>query len=382
MYTDPQIFNPEDTTKRGFIFFNFNGKRYRFYTGKPIGVDCFPNSSKTHKERERLFKHLLREFTKSLVKGWSPESPVAPELKSEPIIEKPSFEEVLGKLVEHINKSSYSKTYKRDLVKISEQFLKFLGEEGKQLALADDIVTSDVERFLQQFSSSGTYYQNKRRNLTVVFSKLVKLGYCKSNPVEDTSKRKAKAVLHQAYTPEQLEVLLPYLRDNYPNLFICALLMYGTLLRPHQEIRLLKRRHFNNDFTRFLLDGNENKSGRIRSLAVPGYVRNALIYSGKDKLKPEHNIFTGADWAYNDCYFSTKWGRIRKKLIESGMLKQNQTLYSFRHSASINVFDKTQDLKLLQQLFDHSSLNTTLIYLRSIGVVQISSSSMPDLKIA
>ncbi|RNI26917.1 tyrosine-type recombinase/integrase [Rufibacter latericius] len=376
MYTDPQLYNPKDGAKRGFISFYFKGKRYRFYNGKAIGIECYPNCNETPKERERLFKHLLREYTRALLNGWTPESSAsinAPEAKTLP----------LGVLFDQLNKnlqdSSYSKTYKRDIISVTKQFSEFLFSENREGVLPHDIASADIERFLQQFSSSGTYYQNKRRNLVAVFSKLVKQGYCSSNPALETSKRKSKAVRHQAYTPAQLALLLSYLKENNPNLYLCALLMYGTLLRPHQEIRLLKRRHFNQDMTQFYLDGYENKSGRIRSLTVPLYVREALIERKVNELEPEQNIFTGSKVAFNDCYFNTKWGRLKPKFLQLGLIQHNQTLYSFRHAASINVFNKTQNLKLLQQLFDHSSLNTSLIYLRSIGVVQVSDSEMPEL---
>ncbi|QMU27699.1 tyrosine-type recombinase/integrase [Adhaeribacter radiodurans] len=376
MYTDPQIHNPKDVAQRSYILFYYNGKRCRYYNGKALNISCFPNNAKTYSERERLLKQLQREYSRALLKGWSPETK---EAESLPKPKQPSFIELLHRVTKEIDNSSYSKTYKRDIRSVAEQFTQFLEKSKRENVLPNQVTSADVERFLQQFSSSGTYYQNKRRTFAALFSKLVNQGYCQSNPVFATTKRKAKAVLHQAYTTEQLSLVLPYLKKHYHNLFLCALLMYGTLLRPHQEIRLLKRKHFDEYFSRFILAGDENKGGRIRSLPVPEFVKQELLNRKIHELLPEQYIFTGNSLPFNDSYFNTVWSRAKVRMLQLELIGPNQTLYSFRHAASVNVFERSQNLKLLQQLLDHSSMTTTLTYLRSIGVIQLENSVMPEL---
>jgi site-specific recombinase XerD len=50
------------------------------------------------------------------------------------------------------------------------------------------------------------------------------------------------------------------------------------------------------------------------------------------------------------------------------LIKNNQTLYSFRHTGAIEIFKHNRDIKLLQGLMGHSNLNTTIIYLRGLKV--------------
>src|SRR5690606_19106882 len=111
-------------------------------------------------------------------------------------------------------------------------------------------------------------YMNKRRALGVLFSVAVTNGYLKSNPVLKCAKQKSKASLHKVYTDKQLRQVLDFLKSEYPNLYLCCLLGYGCLIRPHQEFRLLQRKHFNEDLTEIHLSGAENKSGRIRTVYV------------------------------------------------------------------------------------------------------------------
>ncbi|MNL18762.1 hypothetical protein D3C87_1399200 [compost metagenome] len=83
----------------------------------------------------------------------------------------------------------------------------------------------------------------------------------------------------------------------------------------------------------------------------------------------EFNIFTLDECAFNEDYFKTQWSRAKVEMLKSGLIRKGQTLYSFRHTAAINVYRKTKDLHILQQLLQHSNMIVTLNYLRGLGEV-------------
>jgi integrase len=371
MYSEPQIYNPTELGKRAFVYVYLKGKRHRFYNGSLLGITCNPNYCKTIPSRDRELRRLARELYNALKRGWTPDQHITKNIET-------GMVSLLAELASTIP-ASFSQTYRRDIRKVCEEFTCFLKENGYGTITVNKIETSHIEAFLQRFGSSGTYYMNKRRTLSAAFLRLQKMGLVNTNPVAKTSKRKSKAVLHQAYTGTQLIDVLGYLQEHYPNLHLCALLMYGTLLRPHREIRLLKRRHFDANLSQFTLDGYENKSGRLRSLPVPEYVKEELLVRGVDKLEPEINIFTGLLQPYNESYFNTQWSRAKEKMLQQQLIQPHQTLYSFRHAASVNVFERTQNLRLLQHLLGHSNINTSMTYLRSLGAIQVDNDVMPEL---
>ena len=55
------------------------------------------------------------------------------------------------------------------------------------------------------------------------------------------------------------------------------------------------------------------------------------------------------------------------------------TLYSFRHTGSIKVFEKTGSLLKLQQVMGHSSMTVSLTYLRGLEVKQLDVEDLPEL---
>lgn len=73
-------------------------------------------------------------------------------------------------------------------------------------------------------------------------------------------------------------------------------------------------------------------------------------------------------------YFKTLWGRYKAK---SKLLKQGQTLYSFRHTGGIEIFKRTGSILKLQRAMGHSSLNVSLTYLRGLEVAELKEEDMP-----
>ena len=68
----------------------------------------------------------------------------------------------------------------------------------------------------------------------------------------------------------------------------------------------------------------------------------------------------------------------RKIKKQTALLKQNQTLYSFRHAGAINVFEKTGSLLKLQQVMGHSDMQVSLTYLRGLEVKQLDLEDLPE----
>ncbi|MEQ7800173.1 site-specific integrase [Pedobacter sp. ASV1-7] len=374
MYTQPQISTNGDLNSRSFIYFYYDNKRYKIYNGNKLNLPIFPNHAKTIKQRNTLLKQLQFEFHKALSNNWNPNIVVE---TNENIDTKSCFLQILN---EKLN-SPYSKTYKRDLQKICSQYLEFLKPVLLEREIKD-IPSNTIEQFLNQFKSSGRHYMNKRRMLCIFYSEVVRKGYLEKNPIATTAKQKTKAKLHEIYPEQQLKNVLEFLKEENYNLYLCALITYGCLLRPHQEIRGLKRKHINEDFTQILLSGGENKSGRIRTVFIPPYLQLELKKQLSAVTDMETNIFTlDNQITFNDDYFKTQWSRAKRKMLKQNLVLENQTLYSFRHTAVVNVYRKTKDLQIIQQLLQHSNMIVTLNYLRGLGEISNENliQSMPTL---
>ncbi|GAA4924653.1 tyrosine-type recombinase/integrase [Mucilaginibacter defluvii] len=261
--------------------------------------------------------------------------------------------------------SDLSRKHKDNLRHLYNHFMLFLGDEGREIPIRD-LTTAQIEAFLHRYDSSSTHYMNKRRELSVLFNTAARLIDEKLLTVKRTEPRRIKAKLNLAYEKEQLKPILNFVKANHDNLYLCCLLTYGCFLRPHEEIRLLTKKHFKAGNTEIHLAGDENKGGKVRVVYVPDYVRQELE-PVLDGIKRDDNIFSLCKTPFNEAYFSKQWSRQKKGLLNYGLIYPNQTLYSFRHSAAIDVFRRTKDVYLVQKMMGHSSVTVTLKYLRSLG---------------
>ena len=111
-------------------------------------------------------------------------------------------------------------------------------------------------------------------------------------------------------------------------------------------------------------------------MPVGHYIRPFLAHFATLDALPDTNIFTGADKPYSEDFFKGLWTKYKR---QSKLLEKDQTLYSFRHSGCIRVYEKTGSLVKLQQVLGHSSLQVSLTYLRGLEVQQMGSDDMPSL---
>ena len=328
---------------RYYIDLTLHNKRYRLFSGGLIGSSLSPNSYPTQLRRNAA-KQLAKEVYDYLL------------LNDYSFEKKRSSVEVFDSLIAKKLSEPLSKKYKTELRRLSALIRPDAIRYGA-------ISSATTDNMLLKHTNS-TSFNTQRRHLNALLRHLTDNGY----PVEKSrlKARKQEEVLHKPV--QDLEGVLERIKAFNNNLYLCCLLAYGCLLRPHREIRLLTWGEFSEDLSFIRLSGDRVKNKRNRIVPVPSYVREALHYD-----KPGLNIFSGSITPFNESYFSNLWKRFKKcNEIEKGV-----TLYSFRHTAAINIYTRTGSLSKLQKAMGHSNLNVSLTYLRGLDVAELKEEDMP-----
>ena len=328
-----------------YIDFTLKSKRYRLFNGKRINLNLNPNNypeSQKRQQSEILANKVYHYLTENNY-SFRPKTTV---------IEK--FDLLTKKKLSEPLSLAYKDYLKRIIKKLRTQLV-FSGE------LSQDYLDSIVLRH-----ENNTSFNTTRRHLNVIINYLYEHNF----PIKKSKlkSRKQTEILHKPIV--NIKDLFARVKSYDYDLFICCLLTYGCLLRPHQEIRLLKWEDFSSDLSYICLSGNRVKSRRNRIVPVPNYIKCELKKCGA----PQLNIFSNRQLPYNLSYFSLKWRRF-KKLNKD--LNNNLTLYSFRHSGAINIYKRTGSLSKLQTAMGHSSLNVSLTYLRGLEVAELKEEDMP-----
>jgi hypothetical protein len=332
------------------LVFYYRGKRLRLQNGKTFNINLKPNS---FPESERLAqsKLLAAQIYSKLLAGYNP---LHKAIKNK--LQGLSDLEVLVKAADKKVAQGVSKHYERQLKYTLSSIRKQTAGE-----VSDRVVKKVLEHF-----SNPTSYNTMRRSLQVLFNAASELGW-KKNLLKGIGGRRAKAKLNKPYsnTPALLEEIKAY----NESLYLCCLLTYGCLLRPHREVRELTWGDFSEDLNYIRLSGDRNKSGRNRIVPVPYYVKEVL-----KKTEDHFNIFSGREEPFDPDYFKGLWSRFKKR---SKLLEANQTLYSFRHTGAIDVYKRTGSIEKLKAAMGHNNIMVSLTYLRGLDVAELKEEDMP-----
>ena len=125
--------------------------------------------------------------------------------------------------------------------------------------------------------------------------------------VQSIKLKKPTSTLHKPF--DNINEILEYIKIYNKQLYLCCLMTYGYLLRPHREIREFTWGDFSDDLTYIHL------SGRNRIVPVPSYIRETLARGER-----HHNIFSGKQQPLNEDYFKTLWSHFKRqsKTLEQG----------------------------------------------------------------
>jgi integrase len=341
-----------DQNGKVFISFYINGKRYRLYNGKRIKSQINPNSYPLNK-RISIGNLLAAEVFKYINSGKAFE-----EHRSDDVISgKLSNREYLKKaLVKKMN-GPYSDKYKSMINSVYNTIIDSMK--------GDELSSKQIKSILDNYTS-GVSYNTMKRHINVLINEAISIGM-EGNPMKNIKSKKAVATLNKPF--DNITEVLDEIKSFNSNLYLCCLMTYGCLLRPHREIRELTWGDFSNDLSFINLAGNRNKSGRNRIVPVPTYIKEFLI-----KGELIHNIFSSKPQPLNKDYFKTLWSRFK---AQSKTLQKDQTLYSFRHSGAIEIFKRTGSLAKLQKAMGHSSINVSLTYLRGLEISELNEYDMP-----
>ena len=343
-----------DSAGRVFVCFYHHGQRYRFSNAKCLGWDIKPNSLYGEAKHQAALE-LLTRFKKALDEGWIPDNQ--------------NFQLSLHEsLMVYAPSPTLSDIYQKELRKTVKDFARYLEEQGLQELTMDKLNKKTILDYLGRQTTPSNFNHERARLSSIVGGILEP--HELSNPCRGIKPKKIKQSLHKPF--EDVSEVLEDIRSFNENLFLCCLLTYGCLLRPHQEIRQLKWGDFNEDLTLISLSGDRNKSGRNRIVPVSPSVQAYL-----NPKERQSNIFSGSTTPFNKDYFKTLWGRYK---AQSELIRPEQTLYSFRHTGAIDVFQRTGSLTKLQQVMGHSNMTVSLGYLRNLELPTLTMEDMPVLR--
>jgi len=334
-------------------------QRERVYSGARLGVVGRGNRADTLKERREYFARLAEVLVGMMRRGDNPFAPV--ELTEIPL-----------KIPEGLALALAEKARRVDVPtqRVLNYMVRKVCAHWPKGTAVKAVTVAEVRDFLNAQNGNNNTYNNNRRDLHSLWNMMIELGIAAENPVSKVPKRSSKPTANEAYSVEQLGQVFAAMEAKGRNLHICARLMFHAFLRPHKEVRLLQRKHIDFERGTVSVPAVLRKAGDVFTLPLQPELRAVLERWQVPDLSPNDYIIHATDPAQPvaEYYFRVLWTRIKHELLSAGTVRPEQTLYSVRHTAACLYYLKTKDIEELQRVMGHKDLETTLIYLRSLGI--------------
>lgn len=222
---------------------------------------------------------------------------------------------------------------------------------------------------------------NRTRNnykvwLDTVFNYLVKRKVLEMNPGKEISKLRVSNSSHIPYNDRQAERVKAHLQEKDPQMFLFCAFIYYTLARP-KEIQLLKIRDIRGN--KLLIQAQVELNGQKKQLSKNHKSQFVIIPDGLQQLIRDYGILEyNSDFfifgnkgepgpnPYSKHYSTKKY----KPHLDFLGITGGQSLYSWKHTGAIKLYQATKDMKKVQRQCRHWSITETDNYLRDLGMFE------------
>lgn len=236
----------------------------------------------------------------------------------------------------------------------ANRFLEFVIKRGVE----NYPIRSISQKFIQYyFSKTQVGSTTPVKSLKAIFAVLEEKKIISTNPVVRIQIEVNRSRKHVIFSKKETAQICAWTEKNDLKLNLCILLLYYCCMRP-VEVTRLQVRDIDFENSRVKIRSEVNlKSKRDRILPAPYKVIEVIErVEGKDYVLGER---------YGESYFNKKWQRMKEKIE----VREGQTLYGFKHTGAVRLYESTKDIILVKEYCGHQNVSTTMRYLRSYGVM-------------
>ncbi len=234
-------------------------------------------------------------------------------------------------------------------------------------------VMADFFHWLQtERKIANKTFNNYRGDLNTFFRWCMKKDarLMKVNPMDGIDKLKTVATKHAAFSDDQLtKIKAKALAMGYDHLVLFIQFIYYTLARPI-EIREFRVKYIDLAANRIYIPGSISKNGMDEYVPMAPDLRKAIIESGVLDCPGDYRIFGYAGRPGTEpCGIDLFYEKNSKVLKALNLTTRAYSLYSYKHSGVVALYRLTKDIKLVQRICRHQTLEQTNIYLRDLGLL-------------
>ncbi|WP_343302831.1 tyrosine-type recombinase/integrase [Chitinophaga niabensis] len=190
------------------------------------------------------------------------------------------------------------------------------------------------------------------------------------NPIKGATQRETLKRKPSAYTDQELQAILKDVRDAGDTYMEGIILTcYYAAVRSKAEMRALKVENILFDRDMLLLSADGTKARREDYVPLDPVLKEFYLKQGYDRLPKDWYLFgkdhrPGPEMAAENYY-----ARVYKPIRERHGIDDAKKLYNWKHTRAIHLATSGVSPYAIMELFRHTTLEQTMIYLRDLGLL-------------
>lgn len=368
-FTEPKITpdkpNAADMGKDWFVWFRI----YDPVAGRWVQKSYKKGINTFHTYRERLAEAnaLRAALLEELQAGWNPLEP-APTLRPRTVISAlDSLYELKAQNVRPKTRETY-----RHIAKLLKDWLTDQGAADMPL---DSFTAVHAQQYLDQLvmtrGYAGRTHNDHLTILSTFFNAFVERSWTVQNPFKKVRKMQTTVGRNLAYSEAERLLLRDTLKREDQWMYYFTQIMYFCFIR-RTELTRLRVADFDLQNHTIVIRAQASKNKTQESVVIPRGLEPVLREMGLRNYPPDHYVFGRhlfpSDRPYsNPDHISARHNKFVKRLG----IDPEKGLYSWKHTGVVAAYHATgKDVYSVMRQLRHRSLETTMIYLKSMGLIQ------------
>jgi integrase len=355
------------------------------------------NRIKTVRARKAAARELMQQIDELLRQGYT-EGSATPKIDTTQIgvtfdLETFTLKQALIYFINHKNAATalggsktLSEEYRKGYARISENMfasyktfyrlvVEWLSENKWDALLLSQCNLQVVQHFFlylkEKRGVGNKTYNNYRGYFSIIFNFYISSQELPiKNPITKVEALTVEASeLHLPFSNAQLSSIQEtLLQKGDKQLLLFISFIYYTFARPAEEVRLLQVKDIREKT--IFIPSKRAKNNKGEHITIHQDLEALIEEHGLRKYPKDYYVFT-ADQKPGEVpagvnYF---YKRHKKLLEELGLADESYTLYGYKHTGAINLYNATKDLLTVQRHCRHSTAAQTETYLRKYGVI-------------
>lgn len=215
----------------------------------------------------------------------------------------------------------------------------------------------------------GKTFNVMKSFVSVLFNSMADKDIIIDNPFRRIKSQRQAVGKNIAFSETQKQKLIQHLKQHNPQLYLVTQFIYFCYIRPAELMRL-QVRNVDLKGRKIVIYPDQSKTHRQEQVEIPDAFFPLVQSMNLEKYNDNDFLFSRGFEVGDRPLGRNSITQAHLKVLRKLKFTSDYTLYSWKHSGCVNAKQQGIDVYDIMRQLRHTSLDHTMIYLKSLGLVR------------